>query len=91
MRPRGEVRQALAQAFQQGPAEVKVAAHRAQVGLAVARYTASRMVDAGELVVVHDGRPAVLAVADAAPRPPSADVRVRLQLDEINRRMWGML
>ena len=65
MRPRGEVRQALARAFEQGPAEVKVAAQRACVGAAVARYTASRMVDSGELVIVRSGKPAVLAVPGA--------------------------
>lgn len=66
-RPRGshgEVRQALLEAWRQGPAPVREVAARAQVGLAAARYTASRMADAGQLMVVVDARPAVLALAD---------------------------
>lgn len=39
-------------------------AARAQVGRAAAKYTASRMVARGELVVVEDGRPAVLGLPD---------------------------
>lgn len=65
MRPRGEINQALATAWQQGPATVTQAAHRACVGLSVARYTATRMVERGQLVVVEDGRPAVLGVPAA--------------------------
>lgn len=66
-RPRGthgEVRQALVDAWALGPAPVREVAVRAQVGLAVARYTASRMAEAGQLAVVIDARPAVLALVD---------------------------
>lgn len=71
MRPRGEINQAMASAWQQGPATVTEAAHRACVGLSAARYTASRMVCRGQLVVVHEGRPAVLGVpAHLAEGPP---------------------
>ena len=61
-RPQGEVRQALLRAYEQGPTHVRDAAQRACVGLAVARYTASRMVSAGELVVLQATRPAVLSL-----------------------------
>ena len=43
-----QVRQALLRAYEQGPTHVRDAAQRACVGLAVARYTASRMVSTGE-------------------------------------------
>lgn len=72
MRPRGDVRLALAQAWDAGPAPVREAAQRACVGMAVARYTASRMVDSGELVVVQPGKPAVLARPVAAPSAADA-------------------
>ncbi|WP_206689905.1 hypothetical protein, partial [Streptococcus pseudopneumoniae] len=66
MRPPGDVRLALERAWQQGPAPVRVAADLACVGHAAARYTASRMVDSGHLVVVQPGKPAVLALAGSA-------------------------
>lgn len=71
---------ALMQAYERGPAQVRVAAERACVGLAVARYTASRMVDSGELAVLVPGKPAVLGLPGAgcvdlnAARPPMGDV-----------------
>lgn len=66
-RPCGDVRVALRESWGQGPATVSVAAGRACVGLGVARYTASRMVGAGELAVVQSGKPAVLGLPMAAP------------------------
>lgn len=68
MRPRGEVSEALVRAAQAGPAPVRELAARAGVGYSVARYTATRLVDRGELVVLHGGRPAVLAALPAAAR-----------------------
>lgn len=65
-RPCGDVRLALREAWSKGPAPVSVAAGRACVGLSVARYTASRMVGAGELAVVQSGKPAVLGLPIAA-------------------------
>lgn len=70
MRPRGEIRVALVRAFDQGPATVNVAAQRACVGHAAARYTASRMVADGELVVLQPGKPALLAVPQGAGAVP---------------------
>ena len=61
-RPHGELVQALQAAAGAGPGTVRELAHRGLVGLSVARYTASRMVDRGQLVVVDAGRPAVLAL-----------------------------
>ena len=76
MRPRGSfgcIAAALC-AHAHEPIEVKALALRAQVGPAHARYTVSRLVDAGELVVVDVGRPmrvvrreAVLVHHDLAP------------------------
>lgn len=79
MRPRGthgEIARAMWHAAD-APATVRELAQRAQVGYQAARYTASRMVDRGELEVVASGRPALLqrAVLQAAdtegddPRP----------------------
>ena len=91
MRPRGEVRLALARAFSQGPAEVKVAARRAQVGLATARYTASRMLDAGELVVLRDRRPAVFALAQGDRSAAAPRQTVEQSLDLLRSVMWGRM
>jgi len=68
MRPRGsfgEVALALSTAAMQ-PGTVRELALRSCVGYDVARYTASRLVDAGELVVVESGRPNKLAHRDVA-------------------------
>lgn len=70
MRPRGELSQALVKAATQGPGAVRTLAARAQVGYSAARYTASRMVDRGELVVLEAGRPALLGVPTAVPQAP---------------------
>ncbi len=85
MRPRGshgEVAMALRKAAADGgPAPVRVLAERAQVGYSTARYTASRLVDAGYLVLLDDARPSVLAV------PPSGDTLAD-KLDELHRQFW---
>jgi hypothetical protein len=73
MRPRGELSQALVKAAASGPAPVRALAERAQVGYSAARYTASRMVDRGELVVLEAGRPALLGVPSAPPVAPAGD------------------
>lgn len=71
MRPRGmfgDVSQALLRAARDaGRGTVRDLARRAKVGMPSARYTASRLVSAGELVVVEHGRPAVLAPRGCAP------------------------
>lgn len=87
MRPRGsygEVALALRTAAQSGPAPVRVLAERAQVGYSAARYTASRLVSAGDLVVVDEGRPSVLAV------PPLGEALAD-KLDELHRSFWELL
>ena len=91
MRPPGDVRLALQKAWQQGPAQVSVAAERACVGRAVARYTASRMVDSGQLVVVQPGKPAVLALAGCVPAAsgPQVAAGVHQALDLLGSVMWG--
>lgn len=64
-RPRGTyapVAQALIAAASVSPGTVRQLAARALVGQQVARYTASRLVSAGALVIVSTDRPAVLAV-----------------------------
>lgn len=85
MRPRGsygEVALALKQAAMEGPGPVRELAQRACVGYSVARYTCSRLVDRGELMVIEDRRPAVLAVA-----PRQADMAD--QLSELQRRFFN--
>lgn len=99
-RPRGtygEVREALIGAWRQGPAPVREAAALACVGHAVARYTASRMAQEGQLRVVLAGRPAVLAVPDdeRVCALPDADgecmspTRVREELHRLGAAFWG--
>lgn len=66
MRPRGthgEVARAMLEVAAQSPGTVVELAHQARVSVPVARYTASRLVDRGHMVVLHAGRPAVLAAA----------------------------
>lgn len=94
-RPRGshgEVRQALRDAWAEGPAPVREVAARAKVGLAVARYTASRMADDGQLVVVVEKRPAVLALADdarvCALHDERETLRVRDALHQLGAAFW---
>lgn len=86
MRPRGsfgEVAQAMLAAAERGPGPVRELAERAQVGYDVARYTASRLVSVGELVVLDpDARPATLA------RPEDAANGVDAALDELERSFW---
>lgn len=64
----GEIRHALARAASEAPGTVRDIAARAQVAFASARYTASRMLDEGDLEVVVPGRPAVLAARQSAGR-----------------------
>jgi hypothetical protein len=58
------------------PLTVRELAAVSCVGVQAARYTASRLVQAGELVRVRDARPALLVRADASPAvaapPPHA-------------------
>ena len=100
-RPRGsygEVREALRTAWLQGPAPVREVAERACVGHAVARYTASRMADEGQLCVVMASRPAVLALADderfcalsiCDEADPMSAERVRDELHRLGAAFWG--
>ena len=83
-RPRGELACALLKAASFGPAPVRVLAERSQVGYDAARYTASRLVSAGDLVVLDGGRPSVLAV------PPGGDTLAD-HLDELHRSFWDLL
>ena len=74
MRPRGECAQALLQAASRGPGDVVSLAHRAQVSVPVARYTASRLVARGDLSVVQAGRPALLGLPSADSRPVAPEL-----------------
>jgi phage portal protein BeeE len=99
-RPRGaygDVREALLSAWAAGPAPVRQAADMARVGHAVARYTATRMANEGQLRVVLGAKPAVLALAndtsvcvlpDAAEAPMSTE-RVRDELHRLGAAFWG--
>lgn len=101
-RPRGtygDVREALLDAWRQGPAPVREAAERACVGHAVARYTASRMADEGQVRVVVASKPAVLALPDderLCSLPDQADgevmssERVREELHRLGAAFWGV-
>lgn len=88
MRPPGDITRALADAARE-PGTVVQLAQRAQVSLAAARYTASRMVGRGELAVVLDGRPAVLSVPQAATQPIDRSASGLMEaLDAIGRSFW---
>lgn len=58
----GDVARALLGAAEEGCAPVRELAERALIGYGAAAYTASRLVDRGHLVVVEQGRPAVLGL-----------------------------
>lgn len=76
MSRRGEVAQAMLQAAWP-PARVAHVCERAQVGYGVGRYTASRLVQAGELVVL-----AVEPPAPGAKGRPAAVVASRQALQQ---------
>lgn len=85
MRPLGEIALALHSAATE-PGTVRQFCERAQVAYGVGRYTASRMVQRGELVMLGEhaparqgpGRPASLLVAADAARAPVCDLGVVL-------------
>ncbi len=86
----GDVARALCHAASQGPATVRALAERAQVGYSTARYTASRLCDRGELVVLDGGcRPAVLATPSIAPMAPTGD-SLGNALAALHRSFWDM-
>lgn len=79
----GDVAVALLGAAREGPATVRTLAQRAQVGYGAAWYTACRLKERGQLVVVEEGRPAVLAV-------PPAGGELGQRLDELHRTFWDL-
>lgn len=81
MRPVGDIARAMRQAAQEGPGTVRALACRAQVGYGLARCTATRLVQRGELVVVSEERPMVLAV-------PPAGEGLGVVLSELHRSFW---
>lgn len=87
MRPRGsygDVALALREAASAAPGTVAQLAERACVGYDAARYTASRLVRAGDLVVLEGGRPAVLTAPPMA--PAGEELASALQL--LERSFW---
>jgi hypothetical protein len=72
MRPMGPIAKAMRQAAAQQPGSVRELAERAQVGYAAACYTATRMVQRGQLVPLTTSRPVVLQAVDAAESPAEA-------------------
>jgi hypothetical protein len=70
----GEISQALLDAAMT-PGRVTELATRAQVSYAAARYTASRLVERGALLVHQPGRPAQLVAAPLAAPPFAAAPR----------------
>ncbi len=82
MRPRGDIALALKREAAIRPAPVRDLAQRAQVGLGAAKYTASRLVAAGELAYLTEGRPAVVGLPSegrAAAAAAEADRMASLQ------------
>lgn len=77
----GGVALALRHAASIGPAPVRVLCDRAKVGYAVGRYTASRLMQAGELVQERPGRPMVLGL------PPEGD-ELADHLDALHLVFW---
>lgn len=92
MRPQGEIRAALLDAARGGPGTSRDFAHRAQVGLHAAYYTTSRMVDAGELVILRPGKPALLAAPSSSSAAlvvqPAAPPSAMESLDALHRSWW---
>lgn len=85
----GGVALALRHAATQGPGTVRALAQRAQVGYATARYTASRLCERGELVVLDgQARPAVLAAPEALPVQPGGDT-LGDALAALHASFWG--
>lgn len=80
-RPRGEVAAALRAAAEQAPGTVRELAARSLVGRKTAGFTATRMLQRGELVVVVKSRPAILGVPTEArdPEAAAADLAAALQ------------
>lgn len=85
MRPLGEISRVMLDMAAQQPGTVRELAERAQVGYDAARYTATRLVERGQLVRVADERPAVLGVA-----PPQAPAGESLgqALQGLSRSFW---
>jgi hypothetical protein len=81
----GEISLAMLSMAAQQPGTVRDLAMRAQVGYDVARYTATRLVERGQLVRVADQRPAVLGVAP--PQPPGGE-SLGLALQQLSRSFW---
>lgn len=81
MRPIGDIARAMRQAAEVGPGTVRDLACRAQVGYGLARCTATRLVQRGDLVVVSEERPMILSV------PPSGD-GLGVVLSELHRSFW---
>jgi hypothetical protein len=76
LRRRGELAEALSLAAAAGPAPVRTLAERVQVGYTQARYTCSRMISRGELVVLRAQRPWLLALPlPEAPERPACVLR----------------
>jgi hypothetical protein len=78
---------ALRTAASYRPGTVADLAERAQVGYSAARYTASRLVRAGELVPLNTGRPAMLSVG-SGPRPVQRQLDALDALDMATRSFW---
>jgi len=89
----GPVSVALRQQAAAAPGTVRDLAHRAQVGVKVARYTASRLLERGELVALQGSRPAVLSVPGGPPAPAVPHGRLRTDpiafaLDMLDASFW---
>jgi hypothetical protein len=64
-RPHGEIHRAMLDAWRtHGPAPTREVAMRAKVGIQAAHRTASRMVQAGDVVVLRGGKPAVIGLPE---------------------------
>lgn len=92
----GEVARALLDAARTEPGTAVQLSQRARVGVGRGRYTVSRMLARGQLVVCVAGRPAILAAppADAPADTPAVD-RTRTEarrleaLVELDRALFG--
>lgn len=87
MRPHGDIRMALLKAAEEAPGSVRELAERAQVGYTAARYTASRMLDRDELMVVEEGRPARLSAPNCPAIPPGGETLADA-LQRLHRSFW---
>lgn len=89
VRPRGDIALALQREAALRPAPVRDLAQRAQVGLGAAKYTASRLVAAGQLAYLTTGRPAIVGLPVDAPQAPLSGMDRLAALQQLENALFA--